>query len=75
MGYSLRRRQNSACYGRPYRTESCHTDCEIHREERERNRAEREARLSESIRQREVCEYKYARKTRAIRAAEDAKRR
>lgn len=73
MGY--RRRQNSACYNCPYRTESCHADCEIHREERERNRAEREARLSKSIGQREVCEYQYAKRTKAIRYVEDAKRK
>lgn len=74
MGYRIRR-QNSACYNCPCRTESCHADCEIHKEERERNRAEREARLSTSIRQREVCEYKYAQKTRAIRHTEDARRK
>ena len=74
MGYNGRR-QNSVCFGCPYRTATCHADCEIHRAERARNRAEREERLATSIGQRAVCEYQYAKRTRAIRHTEDARRK
>lgn len=65
----------SCCYGCTIHTATCHADCKEYADERAEKAAERARRREAAIGGREVGEYKYGMKTRAIRRIHGERRK